>query len=52
MLQYDDFIAPTAVLVYETFNPGALYRARQKTVATLDTAKDMLTFLEVFQRDR
>jgi hypothetical protein len=26
MLQYQDFITPTAVLVYETYNPGALYR--------------------------
>ena len=26
MLQYDEFVAPTAVLVYETYNPGALYR--------------------------
>jgi putative phosphoesterase len=28
-------------------NPGALYRARQKTVALLDTAMDQLTFLQV-----
>jgi hypothetical protein len=26
MLEYQDFITPTAVLVYETYNPGALYR--------------------------
>lgn len=26
MLEYEDFIQPTAVLVHETFNPGALYR--------------------------
>jgi hypothetical protein len=25
-LEYEDFVTPTAVLVYETFNPGALYR--------------------------
>jgi hypothetical protein len=28
-------------------NPGALYRAREKTVAILDTAADRLTFLRV-----
>jgi putative phosphoesterase len=28
-------------------NPGALYRARHKTVATLDTGTDRLTFIEV-----
>ncbi|HXE55681.1 MAG TPA: metallophosphoesterase family protein, partial [Tepidisphaeraceae bacterium] len=28
-------------------NPGALHRARQKTVATLDTISDALTFLPV-----
>jgi predicted phosphodiesterase len=28
-------------------NPGALHRAREKTVAVLDTATDMLTFLTV-----
>jgi len=26
MLEYDEFVNPTAVLVYETYNPGALYR--------------------------
>jgi hypothetical protein len=26
MLEYDDFVEPTAVLVYETYNPGALVR--------------------------
>jgi hypothetical protein len=26
MLEYDEPVVPTAVLVYETFNPGALYR--------------------------
>lgn len=26
MLEYDEFVAPTAVLVHETYNPGALYR--------------------------
>ncbi|HVS37762.1 MAG TPA: hypothetical protein VMS17_19525 [Gemmataceae bacterium] len=26
MLEYEDMIQPSAVLVYETFNPGALYR--------------------------
>jgi hypothetical protein len=26
MLEYDDMVTPAAVLVYETFNPGALYR--------------------------
>ncbi len=26
MLEYEDMVAPTAVLVYETYNPGALYR--------------------------
>lgn len=26
MLEYQDFITPTAVLVYETYNPGAFYR--------------------------
>ncbi len=26
MLEYGEFVAPTAVLVHETFNPGALYR--------------------------
>lgn len=30
-------------------NPGALYRTRHKTVATLDTTTDTLTFLEVVQ---
>lgn len=28
-------------------NPGALYQARMKTVATLDTADDVLTFHEI-----
>ena len=28
-------------------NPGALHRAREKTVALLDTTKDLLTFLTV-----
>ena len=28
-------------------NPGALYRAREKTVAVLDTGEDRLTFLNV-----
>lgn len=28
-------------------NPGALYRARRKTVATLDTATEMLTFHDI-----
>ena len=28
-------------------NPGALYRTRRKTVATLDTETDELTFLEI-----
>jgi uncharacterized protein len=46
-VRMDDRVGKTRLI-----NPGALYRARQKTVATLDTAKDMLTFLEVFQRDR
>jgi hypothetical protein len=26
MLQYENFVTPTAVLVHETYNPGALYR--------------------------
>jgi hypothetical protein len=26
MLEFDEFVAATAVLVYETYNPGALYR--------------------------
>jgi hypothetical protein len=26
MLEYGDLVTPTAVLVYETYNPGALYR--------------------------
>ena len=26
MLEYEDMVKPSAVLVYETFNPGALYR--------------------------
>jgi hypothetical protein len=26
MTEYDDFVSPTAVMVYETYNPGALYR--------------------------
>ena len=26
MLEYGEFVAPTAVLVHETYNPGALYR--------------------------
>jgi predicted phosphodiesterase len=28
-------------------NPGALHRARRKTVAILDTERDQLTFVEV-----
>ena len=33
MLEYDEFVAPTAVLVHETYNPGALVRV---TVFKLD----------------
>ena len=38
----DDRVGRTRVI-----NPGALHRAREKTVAVLDTAGDRLTFLTV-----
>jgi len=43
-VRMDDRVGKTRLI-----NPGALYRARQKTVATLDTGTDQLTFLEVGQ---
>jgi putative phosphoesterase len=38
----DERVGKTRVI-----NPGALYRAREKTVALLDTAADVLTFLTI-----
>jgi uncharacterized protein len=38
----DDRVGKTRII-----NPGALHRARQKTVALLDTGTDLLTFIEV-----
>jgi putative phosphoesterase len=40
---------PADVLVGKTrcINPGALHRAREKTVAVLDTEKDILMFLKL-----
>lgn len=40
--QRDDRCGSTRVI-----NPGALHRARRKTVATLDTNRDVLTFHEL-----
>ena len=41
-VRLDERVGRTRVI-----NPGALFRARQKTVATLDTATDQLSFLVV-----
>jgi putative phosphoesterase len=41
-VRLDDHIGRTRII-----NPGALFRARQKTVALLDTATDQLEFLIV-----
>jgi putative phosphoesterase len=41
-LQRDERVGKTRVI-----NPGALHRAREKTVAVLDTEKDSLTFIHV-----
>jgi putative phosphoesterase len=40
--QRDDRAASTRII-----NPGALHRAKRKTVATLDTADDVLTFHDI-----
>ncbi len=42
-VRHDERIGKTRVI-----NPGALHRAREKTVALLDTATDRLVFLPVF----
>jgi uncharacterized protein len=39
--------ADTRVGRVRVINPGALYRAREKTAATLDTASDLLRFLPI-----
>jgi len=43
-VQLDHRVGRTRII-----NPGALFRARRKTVALLDTGTDQLTFLEVAQ---